>query len=55
MEELSTLTFVARDENVILLAPLGVGKTHLAVGLTFKALDGSMVVYYTTLRSSFRI
>jgi DNA replication protein DnaC len=33
IKELSTLAFVARDENVIFLGPPGVGKTHLAVGL----------------------
>ena len=49
VEELGTLAFVAREENVILLGPPGVGKTHLAVGLALKALDAGMVVYYTTL------
>lgn len=49
IEELSTLAFLARDENVILLGPPGVGKTHLAVGLALKALDAGKVVYYTTL------
>lgn len=34
---------------MILLGPLGVGKTHLAVGLGIKALEVGMVVYYTTL------
>ena len=36
VEELGTLAFVAREENVILLGPPGVGKTHLAVGLALK-------------------
>ncbi len=49
MEELSNLAFVARTENVVLLGPPGVGKTHLAVGLALKALEAGMVVYYTTL------
>ena len=40
---------MARAENVILLGPPGVGKTHLAVGLAPKALDAGKVVYYTTL------
>lgn len=47
--ELATLAFAERAENVILLGPPGVGKTHLAVGLAMKALDAGMVVYYTTL------
>lgn len=32
-----------------MLGALGVGKSHLAVGLAIKALDAGMVVYYTTL------
>lgn len=47
--ELATLAFAERAENVILLGPPGVGKTHLAVGLAMKVLDAGMVVYYTTL------
>lgn len=30
IKELATLAFVGRNENVILLGPPGVGKTHLA-------------------------
>ena len=49
IKELSTLAFVARDENVIFLGPPGVGKTHLAVGLAMQALRSGMTVYYTSL------
>ena len=49
IEELATLSFVGRNENVILLGPPGVGKTHLAVGLALEALNAGLVVYYTTL------
>jgi DNA replication protein DnaC len=46
IDELATLAFVARAENVILLGPPGVGKTHLAVGLAMQALISGMSVYY---------
>ena len=49
IKELSTLAFAARKENVILLGPPGVGKTHLSVALSIEALRGGMTVYYTTL------
>jgi len=49
VDELATLAFAQRAENVILLGPPGVGKTHLAVGLALKAVDAGMVAYYTTL------
>ena len=49
IKELSTLAFVARSENVILLGPPGVGKTHLAVGLSMQALRAELSVYYVTL------
>jgi len=49
INELSTLAFAARVENVIFLGPPGVGKTHLAVGLAIKALEAGMVVYYVSL------
>jgi len=38
MNELKTLGFVARAENVVFLGPPGVGKTHLAVGLAVEAI-----------------
>jgi DNA replication protein DnaC len=37
VRELSGLGFVERAENVILLGPPGVGKTHLAIALGVKA------------------
>ena len=32
LRELAGLTFVERAQNVVLLGPPGVGKTHLAIG-----------------------
>jgi DNA replication protein len=49
IDELTTLTFAARAENVILLGPPGVGKTHLAVGLAMQALKSGLGVYYASL------
>jgi DNA replication protein DnaC len=49
IKELSTLAFALRNENVILLGPPGVGKTHLAVGLAMQALRSGMTVYYASL------
>jgi DNA replication protein DnaC len=46
---LHELGFVARKENVILLGPAGVGKTHLALSLLVTAAQHGRRVYYTTL------
>jgi DNA replication protein DnaC len=37
LAHLATGTFAAKAENVILLGPPGIGKTHLAIGLGVKA------------------
>ena len=49
IESLSELSFVERKENVVLLGPPGVGKTHLAISLAITAAQRGRRVYYATL------
>lgn len=45
---LASLKFIYNKENVILLGPPGVGKTHLAIALGIEALRGRIPVYFIT-------
>jgi DNA replication protein DnaC len=47
--DLATLRFIENHENVILLGPPGVGKTHLAIGLALKACGAGYRVLFMTL------
>jgi DNA replication protein DnaC len=49
IESLGELSFLERKENVVLLGPPGVGKTHLAIGLAIAAAQSGRRVYYGTL------
>ena len=49
IDSLQTLGFLERRENVVLLGPPGVGKTHLAIGLAIAAAQSGRRVYYGTL------
>ena len=49
IDSLHTLGFVERRENVILLGPPGVGKSHLAISLAIAAAQHGRRVYYGTL------
>ena len=49
IENLHELGFVERKENVVLLGPPGVGKTHLAISLAIAAAQNGRRVYYGTL------
>ncbi len=48
LQALATCRFVETGENVILLGPPGVGKTHLAVGLGLKAIQQGYRVLFAT-------
>ncbi|MDT8442561.1 MAG: IS21-like element helper ATPase IstB, partial [Desulfuromonadales bacterium] len=38
LQELASLVFIERAENIVLLGPSGVGKTHLAIAFAYKAI-----------------
>jgi DNA replication protein DnaC len=44
--ELSTLAFIERKENIVLLGPSGLGKTHLMTALGQKACLSGFTAYY---------
>ncbi len=48
LQELSGLAFIERRENVILLRPSGVGKTHLAIALGVRATQSGIKVRFIT-------
>lgn len=46
INELKTARFIHNRENVILLGPPGVGKTHLAIAIAMEALKHKFSTYY---------
>jgi DNA replication protein DnaC len=48
INELASLTFVERQENLVLLGPSGVGKTHIACALAYKSAMSGMSVRFIT-------
>ncbi len=50
IRELAGLAFVQTATNVVFLGPPGVGKTHLSLALSLKALEAGYSVLFTTLK-----
>jgi len=47
LQELESLSFMEKKENLILYGSVGTGKTHLSVGLGVKAInEGKRVIFY---------
>lgn len=48
LQELSSLSFIERKENIALLGPSGVGKTHLAISLGYLATQAGIKTRFLT-------
>ena len=48
LQQLATCHYIEHGDNVIVLGPPGVGKTHLAVSLGLKAIEAGYRVLFTT-------
>jgi len=48
IKELFSLSFIERKENVVLLGPSGVGKTHIAIALGYAATQAGIRVRFVS-------
>ncbi|HFQ9426133.1 TPA: AAA family ATPase [Escherichia coli] len=48
LQSLRSLSFIERNENIVLLGPSGVGKTHLAIVMGYEAVRAGIKVRFTT-------
>ena len=49
IRDLATLEFIEKRENLILLGPPGVGKSHLAIALGIEAVNAGYKTLFTTM------
>jgi DNA replication protein DnaC len=48
LHELAALGFVERAENIVLIGPSGIGKTHLAIALAYRAAQAGFKTRFVT-------
>lgn len=48
LQELASLAFIERSENIVMLGPSGVGKTHLAIALAYRTLIAGIKTRFIT-------
>ncbi len=48
LQSLRSFSFIERNENIVLLGPSGVGKTHQAIAMGYEAVRAGIKVRFTT-------